>query len=374
MKKQNKKKILIVGPINKKNLEINGGTLTSLKLLKNSEISNKYKLNFLDTCQKSVPAPNLLFRLHDYIFRFFKYLLICFFNKPDFILFFFGTHISFTEKAMMNLVGKLFGIKTIMFPRANIFIKWCKNNIFNLFFVKKIMVKVDKVVCQGEEMRSFFVEDVELHSNRVCIVKNWTLTPDIQKLGMKKLNQLSIHNKKFLFIGWLIKEKGIFELIDAFIEFKRKYRSAELFIAGNGKEYNSLKKIIQNNKYLYDSCKLLGWVGNEKKIWLLEQCDTFILPSYSEGFPNVLVEALGAGLSVISTEVGAIKSQLNSKEEFIPIRVMDAKNLCSVMQDLVENPILHKKMISSGFKKASNSFSLVNATNELIKILENINA
>lgn len=330
-------------------------------------------MSFLDTCQKSVPPPILILRFHDYVFRFFKYLLICFFYKPDFILFFFGTHISFLEKAIMHLVAKLFGIYTIIFPRANIFIYWCKNNLLKLLIVKKLLVNINKVICQGEEMKSFFVKDVRLPENRVCIIKNWTLTPQIQKLGKKKLNQFKIHNKKFLFIGWLIKEKGIFELIDAFIEFKKKYHSAELFIAGDGEEYNSLKKIIQNNHYIYDSCKLLGWVGNEKKLWLLDKCDTFILPSYSEGFPNVLVEALGAGLSVISTEVGAIKSQLNSKEHFFPISVKDSKNLYSVMKDLVENPILHKKMISNGFKKASKSFSLNNAINELTQIIENIN-
>ena len=110
----------------------------------------------------------------------------------------------------------------------------------------------------------------------------------------------------------------------------------------------------------------------KKKLWLLDKCDTFILPSYSEGFPNVLVEALGAGLSVISTEVGSIKSELNSNEDFIPIPVNDAKNLCSVMQDLVENPILHKKISSNGFEKASNSFSLANATKDLTQIIENI--
>ena len=147
-------------------------------------------------------------------------------------------------------------------------------------------------------------------------------------LFRKKIRLDSEHNKKFLFMGWLIKEKGIYDLVYAFIKLKKIHRDAELYIAGDGPEKNSLEKLILEEG-IEESCKLIGWVDTNIKFTLLETCDTFILPSLSEGFPNVIIEALGAALSVVSTEVGSIPSQLNCHKDFISIPINNYKYLPS---------------------------------------------
>ncbi len=366
-----KNKILIVGPINKKNFDIYGGTLTSIRLLLKSELSKKYQILVIDICPKSIPPANIFIRIPSLSKRFFHFLYICILNKPCAILFFFGNNTSFIEKAVMNIIAKLIGIKTIMLPRANMFIKWCKENFVNKYLASFFLKSSNKIICQGSEMQCYLSTLIKNEKEKIVILDNWTLTNEISEIGRKKVVLNKPHNKKFLFMGWLIREKGIYELINAFIQLSKEVVGVELYIAGDGPEFNFLEKIIKEED-IQDKCKLIGWVDSNTKLKLLETCDSFVLPSYSEGFPNVIIEALGARLSVISTKVGSIPSQLVSNKDFISISIKDENKIYSAMKMLIEDDQLNKKISNNGFNKAFEKYSLNKGSSKLINIIENI--
>ena len=110
---------------------------------------------------------------------------------------------------------------------------------------------------------------------------------------------------QLLFIGNLIKTKGVFELVKAAKKLSDEKLDFELSIIGSGPEANNLTSYIIEND-LSASVKLIGGVPHEQLDQWFAKSHALILPSYREGVPNVIMEALATGTPVIATRVGGI--------------------------------------------------------------------
>ena len=137
-----------------------------------------------------------------------------------------------------------------------------------------------------------------------------TLINNFSLEAKNKIEQTDTSITKILFLSRIIKEKGIFELIDAFKNLNKKVKNLELIIAGDGEEFNQVKKIIKNNKNI----RLTGHIEGEKKIAIFKESDIYILPSYTEGLPISVLEAMLFGLPVITTKVGGLKKFFKDKK------------------------------------------------------------
>ncbi len=120
----------------------------------------------------------------------------------------------------------------------------------------------------------------------------------------EKLQRISTTPKrKILFLARLLREKGVFELVQAFEEILTRIDNCELIIAGSGKDYEELKKrVIDNN-----NITVVGYVQGKNKVNLYSESYIYCLPSYSEGLPISVLEAMAFGLPVITTKVGGLK-------------------------------------------------------------------
>ena len=113
--------------------------------------------------------------------------------------------------------------------------------------------------------------------------------------------------KVALFLGWVLPSKGVSELVQAWSELNPS--NWDLFIVGPG-SLNYRQQLIEkfNPTHLY----FVGEVNHKKALQMIADCDLFILPSYTEGFPNVILEAMGLGKAIIATNVGAIPEMLSN--------------------------------------------------------------
>ncbi len=113
-------------------------------------------------------------------------------------------------------------------------------------------------------------------------------------------------NYRILFMGWIIKEKGVYDIVDAMPEVIACFPQAEFLFAGN-KEVERLTSVIEERR-LSRHATVLGWVEGERKLELLRTSRLLLLPSYTEGIPNVILEAMASGLPAITCPVGGIPS------------------------------------------------------------------
>jgi glycosyltransferase involved in cell wall biosynthesis len=136
---------------------------------------------------------------------------------------------------------------------------------------------------------------------------------DIYKSIDKRINE---KDKKILFLARIIKEKGIYETIDAIALLQKKYSNISLIVAGEGDERANVGNYVHRNNI--QNIIFTGYVTGEKKRNIFEDAYIYCLPSYQEGMPTSLLEALSFGLPIITQPVGGIVDFFeNGKNGFI---------------------------------------------------------
>jgi glycosyltransferase involved in cell wall biosynthesis len=214
-------------------------------------------------------------------------------------------------------------------------------------FVKKTLNKCDKIVVLSEEWKKWFCD--ELQYDNVAVIPNVIPIPQSceRREGDEKFH--------LLFLGLINKEKGIFDLIEAIAESKDQLHGKFLLhIAGNGM-VSRLKNEI-NNKELQDVVKYEGWVDRDAKHELLCGCDTLVLPSYIEGLPMSILEAMSYHKPILSTPVGGIPSVLEDGVNGFLLEPGDGMGFIEKVIYLMEHEDAAKLMGESSFKKISEHF------------------
>ena len=112
------------------------------------------------------------------------------------------------------------------------------------------------------------------------------------------------HRNIVLFLGRIERSKGIFDLLDVISALRAANPEIRLVCAGDG-QLEAVKQYVQHLA-IGDAVDFPGWIGPKEKGALMSRAAVFVLPSYAEGMPMSLLEAMAAGLPVITTEVGGI--------------------------------------------------------------------
>src|SRR5690606_20518716 len=151
-------------------------------------------------------------------------------------------------------------------------------------------------------------------------------------------------------------EKGAYDLIDAMARITRSHPSVQLLLGGDG----DLQEAAERAKQLgvQDSVKLLGWVTGERKANLLSSASVFCLPSYNEGLPMSLLEAMASGLPVVTTPVGGIPEAVTDGREGYLVEPGDVGSLADKLRALIDNRILAREMGQEARKKALEKYSV----------------
>jgi glycosyltransferase involved in cell wall biosynthesis len=143
---------------------------------------------------------------------------------------------------------------------------------------------------------------------------------------------------KILFVGQLIKGKGVFELIHAFQILKTtKDINIKLNIVGNGVEKNNLINLIKSFKLENDISIFSINSNNQKLSFQYASSDIFCLPTYSEGFPRVIYEALHFSLPIVTTRVGQIPTLIKEGQNGLYCNPGSAESLADKLFELINN-------------------------------------
>lgn len=136
-----------------------------------------------------------------------------------------------------------------------------------------------------------------------------------------------------LSVGRLSSEKGHADLIRAMVEVRRTCDfQTMLLLVGDGPEEANLQKLC-NQLGLEDSVRMLGYRRDVARCY--EAADVFVLPSYSEGSPNVLLEAMDAGLPIIATDVGGVGEMIRHGENGLLVRARDVQGIARSIVELL---------------------------------------
>ena len=368
MKKQ---KLLIVGSFPPVNRNVYGGIAKSSEILIQSKYFSKFNIIKLDSSQISNPPPSLPIRFLLSFIRFIKFILIIVYKKPKIGLIFCSDGFSAIEKGLMILTLKVLGIKSLIFPRAGNLISQSKNsNIFRTI-IRFLFNKADVFLCQGEKWKKFAVNSLNINPNRTKIISNWSATDNLFKIGEDRIINNTNEITEILYVGWLEKEKGIKELIEAVKTIYSNNKSVRLTLVGDGKIRKYVEEFTIKNR-LNGIIQIKGWLSSKEIERYLRRSNIFILPSWKEGMPNALIEALAAALPVITTSVGVINDYLVNNSSAIIVEPKEVNKITKSLEKLINDYNLRKKLSKNGFLVAKTNFSTETSLKKLSKIISEI--
>lgn len=171
-----------------------------------------------------------------------------------------------------------------------------------------------------------------------------------------------------IYLGWVIKQKGIEELIASWESIKECKRDWKLQIVGPyKKEYiDELKR-----KYNFEGVELLGEKPHEEAMKLLNKASIFVLPSYSEGCPYVVIEAMALKKIIIGTAVGNIPGMLSDNSGIL-VKPKDIDELKEKLQEAIINRDKLEIMGISAYEKVVKDYEISIVCEKMIDLINNI--
>lgn len=235
---------------------------------------------------------------------------------------------SFYRKYFIFKICKWFSPKIIFHIHGGEFNKFYEKSSERVKnYIEDFISNADQIICLSPEWKIFFLEN--FNPKKIDIVPNIISYPTIQA---NKLNDTF----NFLFLGRISENKGIWLLVDVIIDHKKMLSGkCKFFIGGNG-EKDKLEELISKND-LGNVIEYIGWVSDEKKNNYFNKANAYILPSYSEGLPISVLEAMSYGLPILSTNVGGIPEVVKDNVNGYLIHSGNKKELIDKILYIVNN-------------------------------------
>jgi glycosyltransferase involved in cell wall biosynthesis len=176
-----------------------------------------------------------------------------------------------------------------------------------------------------------------------------------------------------LFVGSLMRRKGVEDLIHALFKLKKIFPTIQLRIIGSGekKYFTYLNKIIEHYK-LTNSISLLGNKTPVEVALELKRCNFFVLPTLIDNSPNCLAEAMAVGVPCIATKVGGIPSMVKDKHNGMLFEKHDVDGLVDIVQLLVRDKDFQKKLSTNAKAKAFERNYPANVAEKYIEVYKSL--
>lgn len=252
-------------------------------------------------------------------------------------------HYLFPAGAAAVEVGEKHNIKTYVTAHGSDMFELYKKQKFMRKPIKKVLKDADKVFAVSnalkDEILATNVPDIDKKTS-IC----WN-SVDSEKFQEKECKEFSDINKPIvMFVGNLIKRKNVETILDAKKDCKTDF---QLVIVGGGALFNSLQKKVKD-----ENISDVTFTGSRNDVEdIIPAADILVLPSFSESFGLVLIEALACGVPVIGSNVGGIKEIITGDVGLL-IDPNDSKTLSIAIDKLLTDDKLYNSFKSNARARA----------------------
>lgn len=333
-----------------------------------SSFARQFDVVVVDSTQASNPAPPFVMRLLFSGRKFFRFVHCIIASRPDAALIFASAGASFLEKGVMAFIARGLGIPVLLRPVSGKTIDDFNVSFFSRSISRFTFRNADYVICQGSAWQDFLVNNLGYRYEHAPIIPQWTATSDLLVIGEKRSIETTSRKPRLLFIGWLEADKGIFELLTATHVLSRKY-DFELVITGRGHAEADARAFVRANG-LQHMVNFTGWIEGEDKVSQFAGADILVLPSWAEGFPNAIIEAMAAKVAVIVTAVGNVPSLITDGAQALLIPPRNVKALELAIERLLADQQFRIGLAERGYTFACDNFSVEHGVAKLIAVID----
>lgn len=340
----NKKKILIIGQFPP---PVHGLSVALQTIIQSVYMNDKYFLQYMDIKDNK---------------KFFKHLREI--SKQEADLYYFTISQSLFGNIRDMLILKLLlskKKKVIIHYHGGYFkVLYGKMNVLQKKINKSLISKIDTMIALSDGLKSLFIDVISLNKVKVC--ENYVADSSIgaENEFIAKIESLVEKSRlDVLYLSNFIKTKGYMDVLKAAVNLKDKpvsfHFAGAFFNEEDKKEF--FRFIDENN--LHESVEYHGIVGGKQKKQLLMKADVFTLPTYypNEGQPISIIEAMGNGLTIITTKHAGIPD-IVSKDNGYLVSAESPEEIGNCLTQLVGNKeqlvtfaITNRNIVKEKFKE-----------------------
>jgi len=289
-----------------------------------------------------------------------KALLVLKRINPDIV------HVQTTTMSIIGVLAKkLLRKPYVVWGRgSDIYTPWLFKNRISRLVLKNADAVIALTEDMKKEMQKTCDKDIYVIPNGVDFEKFWNLSKkDIRrKLGITNEQRIVIS------VGSLRPVKGIKYLIQAMSVLRQKNTKANLMLVGDGEERQNLEELVEELN-LGDYITFAGEVPNEKIPEYMVASDVFALPSLSEGFGIVNLEAMASGLPAVVSNVSGLPEIIKDGENGFLVEPRNPLEIAKKIQLLLEDNKLRER-ISRNNKEKAKSYNWESVVEKLEKVYQ----
>lgn len=282
---------VMVGP----SIDSRGGMATVARAYQASGLFGPGRVRYIQT----VGGGGQLRKLAAAVSALFRYLLVLLSGQAPVLHVLGASGASFYRKAAFIWLARLFRRRIVFHLHGGGFRDFVQRTRWPMRpLVERSMAAADVVLCLSSEMGDWL--QASGLGRRVQVFPN----PLPADAGAGQPLPCAQRDADILFLGGLTAAKGVDDLIRAFAPLAGRRAASRLLLAGTGERRRL--EALATDLGIADRCVFLGWIDGEQKRELMARAAVLALPSYFEGQPMAILEAMAAGMGVVASRVGGI--------------------------------------------------------------------
>ena len=230
---------------------------------------------------------------------------------------------------------------------------------------KKIVTRANKIASVSKKSAIEIEHYFGYNLNNIDIASNG-VDSDFFTLNKEEKKEFNI-----LYVGRLDYKKGLIDLVNAGKKIISNYPNTKFTLVGSGPLLNTLIDIVDRNN-IRNSFFFPGHVDQKTLRNFYQESSIFILPSYYEGLPNVILEAMACGLPIISTKVGGIPDVLENEKNGLFIPTGDPEAIESAIIRLINDADTRKEMGVYSREMVEKHFSWDVVSNRYLELYQSL--
>lgn len=321
-----------------------GGISRVAKTWRDAGLFDEYRINYIAsvTDKKRNRMAFLLGAFH----RFFRALLL----EADVVYVHTSSDNSFYRKLPFILLALVFRQRVVLHVHPAHFYDFvCQSRGGKRKLIDFVLMRVHAAVVLSEGIKN--------NMERVMVGQPVFVLPnsvDCARLTNRLGYQRRVAN--LLYLGWFIKKKGVYDLVDSVGLLLEKGFSLTLDFYGT-KQVGALRAYVKS-KGLESAIRVNGWIGDEEKLKALYTSTMLVLPSHTEGMPNVILEAMATRTPIVSTLSGGLKDILKDEKNAIIAEVANPEHLSERIQECLENHCLREEMAENAYREVKEKYDV----------------
>lgn len=267
---------------------------------------------------------------------------------------------SYLRKSVFIRTAKLFSKKIVLHQHGGDFQTFYEkeNNERGRARIRKVLKMGDAFVVLAPAWKDFF-EQITGRGDITILPNSVEILPTFPK-------EYTEH--RVLFLGRLCKEKGVEELLRAVPELSEEFPDFHLYLGGIWED-RELQKLAKKD---VEHVTWLGWInGKEKEKWL-KACEVFVLPSYFEGQPVSILEAMACYCGIVASNVGGIPQMIIDGQTGLLVSPKSTESLKDGLRSLLKDRGMCKRLGLAAREKAEREFAIEANMEKLLGIYQKL--